>query len=145
MLNINITEQDNHGVNWEIPVNQQFEGVKILSISQYVPLDPNDSCGDLAVNWSTDGLSNDPSAATMGSLLLRNIHSKDDVTPIMGKFYWEHGWDQRLKAILTQHGFSADAANQVGGSEWGMQDPGRASYDADEIGNEVRAHMAVTA
>ena len=38
-----------------------------------------------------------------------------------------------------QNGFSAAAAADVCGSEWGMQDVGRASYDAWEIANECLA------
>ena len=37
---------------------------------------------------------------------------------------------------------SASAVAEVTGSEWGMQDEGRASYDANSIADEVRAHIA---
>ena len=117
--------------------------VKVLSISMWVGNDAED-CGDLAVNWSMEGLRNDETARTAGNLLLRNMHSNDDVTKVMGAFYWEHAFDAQLRALLADCGFSATAADDVSGSEWGMQDEGRASYDAYLLADEVRAAMRCT-
>jgi len=145
MLNITITERDNEGFSWEIPVNEQFEGVTITSISQYVAFDPDEVSGDIAVNWNTNGLTDNPAAVTMGTLQLRDLNSPDEVTGVMGKFYWEHGWDDRLRELLLTAGFTADAVEAVTGSEWGMQEPGRASYDAYECADEARAYAMQTA
>ena len=94
--------------------------------------------GDLAVNYNITTLQNDETAQTMGTLLLRNIHSDDEVTVAMGQFYWEGAFTARLNAILAERGFSANTAHT---SEWGMQDEGRASYDACELADEIRAIM----
>jgi hypothetical protein len=147
-----ITETD-EGYNLEIPVNEEFAGVLVETVSMYIAKsnewadeDTDEEWypdGDLAVNWDIEGLSNNENAQTMGTLLLRNLHSDDDVTRVMGEFYWEHGFDTRLREILTAAGFSAEAAEDVSGSEWGMQDEGRASYDAYALAKEVRAAFAV--
>lgn len=121
--------------------NIMCAGVKVLSIGLYVV---DDYEGDLYVNWDMQGLQNDETARTAGNLLLRNVHSNDDVTQVMGKFYWEHAFDEQLRALLVDCGFSATAAAEVSGSEWGMQDEGRASYDAYAIADEVRAAMRCT-
>ena len=94
--------------------------------------------GDLAVNYNISTLQNDETAQTMGTLLLRNIHSDDEVTVVMGQFYWEGAFTARLNAILAERGFTA---NTVHTSEWGMQDEGRASYDACELADEIRNIM----
>ena len=98
--------------------------------------------GDLAVNWDEA----DDAAYEDGNsmLLMRNTNSGDENTETMGQFYWEHCFDETLSTLLQQHGFSAAAANAVSGSEWGMQDVGRASYDACEIAEEVRAAHNIT-
>jgi hypothetical protein len=98
--------------------------------------------GDLYVNWDMTGLVNNEDARTAGMLLLRNVHSEDDVTKVMGEFYWEDAFGAELAHILVEAGFSAEAANSVTTSEWGMQDEGRASYDAYSIGDEVRKALA---
>ena len=94
--------------------------------------------GDLAVNYDISTLQNDETAQTMGTLLLRNLHSDDEVTTAMGHFYWDGAFTARLNAILTAHGFTANTAHT---SEWGMQDEGRASYDACELADEIRNIM----
>jgi len=63
----------------------------------------------------------------------------DEVGKVMGFFYWDAGYNNRLHAHLVAAGFTASAAYNVSGSEWGMQDEGRASYDAYDIADEVRA------
>ena len=137
------------GINFSIDVNEVHCGVLVESIEMFVSTECEDGeywgDGDLAVCWSMEGLVNDETARTAGNLLLRNMHSDDDVTRVMGEFYWEHGFDERLRELLVAHGFSAEAAESVYGSEWGMQDEGRASYDANMIADEVRAQFKITA
>ena len=79
----------------------------------------------------------------MGSLLMRGAN--DEVGRVMGEFYWKHGFNSKLHSILRDAGFSEAAANSVRGSEWGMQDEGRASYDAYGIADEVRESVKVSA
>ena len=118
--------------------------VNVESVSMFVSNEADEDgwyCdGDLAVNWSMEGMQNDESARTAGMLLLRNMHSADDVTKAMSRFYWEHAFDEKLRDILQAAGFSAEAAD-VSTSEWGMQDEGRASYDAGGVADEVRVAM----
>lgn len=99
--------------------------------------------GDLAVNWNMTGLQNNEDARTMGTLMLRNLNSNDEVTDVMQQFYWEHAFDSTLRKILVDAGFSEEAANSVSTSEWGMQDEGRASYDAYDIAVEVRKALNI--
>ena len=149
MLNTNIvtiTAEDAEGVTLEIAVNKAYnEQVVVESVTMYVTLQEEDGyyCdSDLAVNYSIDKLQNDETAQTMGTMLLRNLNSNDEVTAVMSEFYWEHSYDDELKEILLSAGFSASAVAEVRTSEWGMQDEGRASYDASEIADEVRKHIA---
>ena len=149
MLNTNIvkiTAEDAEGVTLEIAVNKAYnEQVVVESVTMYVTLQEEDGYyydSDLAVNYSIDKLQNDETAQTMGTMLLRNLNSNDEVTAVMSEFYWEHSYDDELKEILLSAGFSASAVAEVRTSEWGMQDEGRASYDASEIADEVRKHIA---
>ena len=149
MLNTNIvtiTAEDAEGVTLEIAVNKAYnEQVVVESVTMYVTLQEQDGYyydGDLAVNYSIDKLQNDETAQTMGTMLLRNLNSNDEVTQVMSEFYWERSYNDELKETLLNAGFSASAVAEVTGSEWGMQDEGRASYDANSIADEVRAHIA---
>ena len=151
MLNTNIvtiTAEDAEGVTLEIAVNKAYnEQVVVESVTMYVTPQEQDGYyydSDLAVNYSTDKLQNDETAQTMGTMLLRNLNSNDEVTQVMSEFYWEHSYNGELAEILLNAGFSASAVAEVRSSEWGMQDEGRASYDASEIADEVRAHIAET-
>ena len=149
MLNTNIvkiTAEDAEGVTLEIAVNKAYnEQVVVESVTMYVTLQEEDGYfydSDLAVNYSIDKLQNDETAQTMGTMLLRNLNSNDEVTQVMSEFYWERSYNDELAEILLSAGFSASAVAEVAGSEWGMQDEGRASYDAYSIADEVRAHIA---
>lgn len=121
--------------------NETCAGVAVESISMFIgAVDDGEGyyCdGDLAVSWSMDGLQNDESARTAGMLLLRNVHSEDDITKVMGEFYWEGAFTERLNDILAEKGFTSC----VHTSEWGMQDEGRASYDAYDLADEIRSLM----
>ena len=134
-----VVTQNEEGFNLHIALNEMFAGVKVTSISMFIAND-DDSDGDLAVNWEADTLEN-TGGGNMGTLLMRG--DEDEVGAVMGEFYWERGFDKRLKEILIAHGFSAKAAADVRGSEWGMQDEERASYDAYELASEVRETFGV--
>ena len=112
-----------------------LNGHTVESVTLYADAD---CIGDLAVNWAYEE-SDNAGYVESGMLLMRNNNSKDDITETMGEFYWEHGFDEQLKQILLAHGFSATAVGDVCTSEWGMQDEGRASYDANLIGVEMLA------
>ena len=132
-----ITETED-GYNLCINVNEQCDNYTVESITMFIAKDDDYGSGDLAVNYNITALQNDETAQTMGTLLVRNIHSEDEVTVVMGQFYWEGAFTARLNAILAERGFTA---NTVHTSEWGMQDEGRASYDACELADEIRNIM----
>jgi hypothetical protein len=144
-----ITETED-GYELYITLNEQCAGVNVESISMFVSnineAEEGDEAsyydGDLAVSWNMAGLQNDETARTAGMLLLRNLHSEDDVTKVMGEFYWEHAFDERLREILAACGFTT--AHSVHTSEWGMQDEERVSYDAFELADEIRTIMQAT-
>ena len=125
-----------------IAVDETSCGVYVMSISMCVGAGVDEDGyagdGDLAVNWGVDGLEN-TGGGDMGTLIMRG--SNDEVGKVMGKFYWKHMFDARLRELLIAAGFSLAAARDVSGSEWGMQDEGRASYDAGLIADEVRKAM----
>jgi hypothetical protein len=140
--------KDEDGYSLCININEQCGNYKVESISMFVSNvneadDGDEACyydGDLAVNYNIDGLQNDETAQTMGMLLLRNLNSDDEVTTAMGHFYWDDAFTARLNEILAECGF----ANTAHTSEWGMQDEGRASYDAYELADEIRSIMQTT-
>ena len=132
-----ITE-DEDGYSLCINVNEQCGNYTVESINFFVAKDADYGTSDLAVCYDISTLQNDETAQTMGTLLLRNLHSDDEVTTAMGHFYWDDAFTARLNAILTAHGFTANTAHT---SEWGMQDEGRASYDACELADEIRNIM----
>ena len=113
--------------------NLQVNGRKVNSITMYADAE---CCGDLAVNWEAV---DDSNYKHNTALLMRDIHDSNNNTATMGEFYWEHAFDDELHSILQQHGFSKAAAEEVSGSEWGMQDVGRASYDAYSVAEEMLA------
>jgi O-methyltransferase involved in polyketide biosynthesis len=135
-----ITETED-GYNLCINVNEQCGNYTVESIDMFVAKDDEDCSSDLAVSYDISTLQNDETAQTMGTLLLRNIHSEDEVTVAMGHFYWDGAFTQRLNEILAECGFTANTAHT---SEWGMQDEGRASYDAYELADEIRNIMQTT-
>jgi hypothetical protein len=138
--------QTEDGYELYITLDEQCAGVNVESISMFVSNvneadDGDEACyydGDLAVNYNIDGLQNDETAQTMGMLLLRNLNSDDEVTAVMGQFYWDSAFTARLNEILVECGFKTC---NVHTSEWGMQDEGRASYDAYDLADEVRSIM----
>ena len=140
---------DAEGINFSVDVSDKgyiVAGAKVLEVGMFVSNtneaeegeDASYFDGDMYVSWSAEGLTNDETAQTMGTMLLRNLHSEDDVTAVMGEFYWESAFTDELQSILVDCGFSAEAAACVSTSEWGMQDEERASYDAYSIADEIR-------
>ena len=94
--------------------------------------------GDLAVNWAYEDADN-AGYVESTMLIMRNNSSEDNVTETMQEFYWENCFTDTLVQILLAAGFSTEAAADVCTSEWGMQDEGRASYDANCIAEEMLA------
>jgi len=75
------------GYNLCINVNEQCDNYTVDSITMFIAKDDEDCSSDLAVNYDISTLQNDETAQTMGTLLLRNMHSDDEVTTAMGHFY----------------------------------------------------------
>ena len=136
-----ITETED-GYELCINVNEQCGAYTVESIDMYIAKDADESSSDLAVSYDISGLQNDETAQTMGMLLLRNLHSDDEVTVAMGHFYWDGAFTARLQEIIANAGFAS--ASDITTSEWGMQDEGRASYDAYDLADEIRAIMQTT-
>ncbi len=115
--------------------NYTVNGHVVESVTLYADAD---CAGDLAVNWAYADADN---AGYVDStmLLMRNNSATDNVTETMQQFYWENCFADTLVEILTDAGFSTEAVADVFTSEWGMQDEGRASYDAYEIAAEMLA------
>lgn len=128
-----------------IPVNVDLsDKVKIIDISMTVGVDDEDGdfdvmCGDLALSWEGKSLEN-TGGGDMGTLIMRG--DDDEVGEVMNSFYYDNAYKKELVAHLVEAGFSTEAANDVSGSEWGMQDEFRASYDANLIGEEMAAAYA---
>jgi len=111
--------------------NYVVNGRKVQSITMYTD---TDCMGDLAVNWEEE---DDSDYVHNSSMIMRDTSDSNNNTETMGQFYWEHCFDETLVQILSKAGFSAEATADVCGSEWGMQDVGRASYDANCIAEEM--------
>lgn len=127
-----IISVDKDGVELSITVNQPFWGphITINSIGMYIGVMDEDGFfgdGDLGVNYTVN-----------------DAGSEEDEEPSMDPedamwiFYSDGAYDDELKERLMDAGFSQEAASDVGGSESGMQEEGRASYDANSIADEVR-------
>lgn len=130
------TQEEDLGVMLHIACDEMCAGVRVTSVTMFVGTDSgeglddedDDYCwadGDLAVNWTSTGNKEQDDAAGYA-------------------LYCDNAFDARLRELLTGAGFTADAAASVEGSESGMQDDERASYDAAEIAREVRAALGVT-
>jgi len=113
--------------------NYSVNGHVVESITMYTD---TDCMGDLAVNWKYED-SDEEGYTENTMLLMRNNNATDKATQTMQQFYWEHCFDTQLAHILSDAGFSAEACGDVCTSEWGMQDEGRASYDANAIAEEM--------
>ena len=135
-----VTTLENADNSVQLEINLQdagytVNGHAVESVTLYADAD---CIGDLAVNWAYEE-SDNAGYVESGMLLMRNNNSEDNITETMGEIYWEHCFDEQLKQILLAAGFSTTAVGDVCTSEWGMQDEGRASYDANLIGEEMLA------
>jgi Asp-tRNA(Asn)/Glu-tRNA(Gln) amidotransferase B subunit len=134
--NVTTFENADNSVTLHIDLQQhnlQVNGRTVQSITMYADAECS---GDLAVNWEEE---DDSNYVHNSSMLMRDIGDSNNNTETMGQFYWEHAFDDTLHTILQQHGFSKAAAEDVCTSEWGMQDVGRASYDAYDIAEQMLA------
>jgi hypothetical protein len=108
-------------------------GRKVTAIALYADADYT---GDLCVLWEAE---DDADYVHRTTLLMRDVRDANSNTETMSLFYWEREFDAPLCELLEEAGFSEDAVADVCGSEWGMQDVGRASYDAYTCGEEMLA------
>ena len=143
MTNIkNVTTLDGKNVELLIDLsahNFVVNNCKVTAVEMTAEVDGDEFyCGDLAVLWEA-GDSNSAAAADLAQVAQQQLQRENDATATMGAFYWENEFDEQLTDLLQQNGFSAAAANDVATSEWGMQDDGRASYDANMIAEEMLA------
>lgn len=70
------------------------------------------------------------------------LSDRDD--QLIDYFYTDGNYLDEIMNRLVSAGFSQEAANSVGQSERGMQDVGRASYDALDIEDEVRLALLMS-
>tara|TARA_R110002073_G_scaffold55746_1_gene142492 strand:- start:36 stop:494 length:459 start_codon:yes stop_codon:yes gene_type:complete len=141
MTNIkNVTTLDGKNVELLIDLaahNFVINNCKVKAVAMTAEVDGDEFyCGDLAVLWCA---ADDSSYVDNTTLLMRDASDTTDNTATMGAFYWEGEFTDTLVELLEQNGFSAAAANDICTSEWGMQDVGRASYDAYLIAEEMLA------
>ena len=135
-INYNITT-----AFWELDVSNKHLQVNGRSVTALAIVASSDAMhGDLAVVWDAE---DDSNYVHNSSMLMRDMQDSNNNTDTMGQFYWEHAFDAALQQLLVEAGFSAAAAADVCGSEWGMQDVGRASYDANLIAEEVLSSVNV--
>ena len=136
----NVTTLDGKNVELYIDLTANdfvVNNCKVTAIAMTAEVDGDEFyCGDLAVLWSA---ADDSNYMDNTSLLMRDTEDTTDNTATMGAFYWEGEFTDTLVLLLEQNGFSAAAANDICTSEWGMQDVGRASYDANLIAEEMLA------
>jgi len=134
----NVTTLDGKNVELYIDLTANdfvVNNCKVTAIAMTAEVDGDEFyCGDLAVLWSA---ADDSNYMDNTSLLMRDTEDTTDNTATMGAFYWEGEFTMQLMLVLEQNGFSAAAAEDVCTSEWGMQDVGRASYDANLIAQEM--------
>ena len=126
---------------WELDVSNKHLQVNGRSVTALAICASSDGMhGDLAVVWDAE---DDSTYKHNTALLMRDMRDSNNNTETMGLFYWEHEFDATLQQLLVEAGFSAAAAADVCTSEWGMQDVGRASYDANLIAEEVLSSVNV--
>jgi len=131
-----VTTIENDSVQLHIDLahkNLTVNNSKIESITMYADAE---CAGDLAVNWEEE---DDSNYVHNSSMLMRDNADTNSNTQTMQEFYWEDAFADTLNNILLENGFSKQAVADVSTSEWGMQDAGRASYDAFEIAAEMLA------
>ena len=136
--NVTTLDKADNSVQLEIDLQGKNYTVNAHAVESVTLYADADCYGDLAVNWQYEETDN---AGYVDStmLLMRNNNATDNVTETMQEFYWENCFAAELEAILLAAGFSTEAVADVCTSEWGMQDEGRASYDANAIAEEMFA------
>ena len=136
----NVTTLDGKNVELYIDLTANdfvVNNSKVTAIGMTAEVDGDEFyCGDLCVLWAAE---DDSNYEDNTSLLMRDASDTTNNTDTMGAFYWDGQFTEQLVLVLEQNGFSAEAANDVCTSEWGMQDVGRASYDANLIAEEMLA------
>lgn len=95
--------------------------VSVTAIEQTVG---DDLVGDLAVTWETEV-----------------ALTEEQEQEVCDMFYSAEVFTDDLREHLLEAGFSADAVEDIYTSEEGMQQAGRASYDAHGIAAEILAIM----
>ena len=141
MTNIkNVTKVDGKNVELFIDLSAHsltINNCKVTAVEMTAEVDGDEFyCGDLAVLWDS---ADDSNYVDNSSLLMRDMNDTSENTETMSAFYWDGEFTDTLVELLEENGFSAAAANDVATSEWGMQDDGRASYDANMIAEEMLA------
>ena len=132
--NVTTFDSEDNSVQLHIDLEQQnlqVNGRAVQSITMYADAECS---GDLAVNWEEE---DDSTYKHNTALMLRDIDDSNNNTATMGAFYWDGEFTSTLQQLLVEHGFSTAAAQDVCTSEWGMQDVGRASYDAFALATEM--------
>lgn len=107
-----------------IPVNEQAFGVNVISINMAFDLDNSEEESELSVTWESDEVVDGSEEAN--DIMLNRFYGPD-----AGEF------GPRLRELLVEAGFSTYAAQEVSGSESGMQSYGHASYDATAVYTEA--------
>ena len=143
MLNSNYFtfNADEQSVTFEMTVADRgytVNGRKVTAIALYAD---RDYTGDLCVLWDAE---DDSDYVHNTRLLMRDTNDANSNTETMGLFYWENEFTEQLRELLAEAGFSEAAIEDVCTSEWGMQDVGRASYDAYTCGEEMLALHGIT-
>ena len=117
-----IRKTDDHDIELYIDLKGKgytVNNAKIKSISMLIVLDNIWPFNDLGVNWEA------PDNNIVDNCII-NTQTKEI-------FYYQNKFTKTLQNILQNCGFSKEACNDVCTSEYGMQDIGRASYDADKL------------
>lgn len=117
-----ITFNNDSTFTLDIDVNEVCAGVQVNAISMF--FDEDCEGYELTINWTETG-----------------DEVRDDA--VIAAFYLDDAFTARIAEILQENGFSKAAAEDVCTSEAGMQDAGRASYDAALLAEEVAAFMHV--
>ena len=135
--NVTVHNAADNSVQLEINLADKNYTVNAHAVESVTLYADADCYGDLAVNW--EYAEADSAGYVDSVMLMRNNNATDNTTETMQEFYWEHAFDDTLQTILLAAGFSTEAVADVCTSEWGMQDEGRASYDANCIAEEMLA------
>lgn len=130
-----VKNASNRGFDIEIPVNRSFAtsgdgywsctvaNVQVHSINMFISLEPDED------NWYGD--------SDLGILHEDGAGLTWD-TERQGLIYTDNAFIKAIRSWLVEQGFDADAVNDIGYSEQGMQEQGRVSCDAYKFANMLR-------